>query len=79
MTSMKTRKKCTCTTNSFLEILVINLFTTFRFLILDLYEGGDLYNLLITNGALRPSEALHLFRQLIDGTRVSENFQSEFF
>jgi len=37
------------------------------FLILDLYEGGDLYGHLTTNGALRPEDALPLFKQIIKG------------
>eukprot|EP01124_Arcella_intermedia_P035329 TRINITY_DN8963_c0_g1_i1.p1 TRINITY_DN8963_c0_g1~~TRINITY_DN8963_c0_g1_i1.p1 ORF type:complete len:534 (-),score=113.09 TRINITY_DN8963_c0_g1_i1:28-1629(-) len=37
------------------------------FLILDLYEGGDLYGYLTSNGALPPEEALPLFTQIIKG------------
>eukprot|EP01125_Pyxidicula_operculata_P003308 TRINITY_DN138_c0_g1_i1.p1 TRINITY_DN138_c0_g1~~TRINITY_DN138_c0_g1_i1.p1 ORF type:complete len:399 (-),score=75.67 TRINITY_DN138_c0_g1_i1:79-1275(-) len=37
------------------------------YLILDLYAGGDLYTHLTTNGAMRPSEALVLFKQIIEG------------
>uniref|UniRef100_A0A6B2L0Z2 non-specific serine/threonine protein kinase n=1 Tax=Arcella intermedia TaxID=1963864 RepID=A0A6B2L0Z2_9EUKA len=37
------------------------------FLILDLYEGGDLYSYVTSNGPLRNSEAVRLFRQLING------------
>jgi serine/threonine protein kinase len=37
------------------------------FLVLELYEGGDLYGHLTKNGAMRPSEAVVLFRQIIQG------------
>jgi 5'-AMP-activated protein kinase catalytic alpha subunit len=37
------------------------------FLILELCEGGDLYGHLTKNGAMRPSEAVILFRQIIKG------------
>uniref|UniRef100_A0A6B2L117 non-specific serine/threonine protein kinase n=1 Tax=Arcella intermedia TaxID=1963864 RepID=A0A6B2L117_9EUKA len=37
------------------------------FLILDLYEGGDLYGHLTSHGALRPEDALPLFKQIIQG------------
>uniref|UniRef100_A0A6B2L0V0 non-specific serine/threonine protein kinase n=1 Tax=Arcella intermedia TaxID=1963864 RepID=A0A6B2L0V0_9EUKA len=37
------------------------------FLILDLFEGGDLYGYLTQKGALPPDEALLLFKQIIAG------------
>jgi len=37
------------------------------FLILDIYEGGDLYSHLTKYGAMRPSEAVILFRQIMKG------------
>eukprot|EP01124_Arcella_intermedia_P004658 TRINITY_DN1263_c0_g1_i1.p1 TRINITY_DN1263_c0_g1~~TRINITY_DN1263_c0_g1_i1.p1 ORF type:complete len:620 (+),score=145.11 TRINITY_DN1263_c0_g1_i1:63-1922(+) len=43
------------------------------FLILDLYEGGDLYGHLIRHGPMRPSEVLGLFRQLIKGIEFCHN------
>jgi len=37
------------------------------FLILDIYDGGDLYGHLTKNGAMRPSEAFKMFKQIIEG------------